>query len=412
MESPLSSLPAPSLRTSLPIGGGRRSVSFLLVLALAHAGGVIGYLPLLTLLLPVKVEALAGEARIGVLTACVIAGALAASLSNVLFGWLSDRSVARGGTRRPWIIAGLVGLALSYIVVALASAAATIVIGVVLFQIAVNAVLAPFFAIMAEEVPDSQKGVAGGLLALANPVASGFSAILVAAAFLGEAGRFVAVPAAVLVCCMPLLLTRARIAEGVAEAEQARPSARDLATAWSARLLVQVAGNVQSLYLLYYFESVAQHETPLALAGQVGQLLAIAYAVPLPVAVLVGRLSDRTGRRKPFLFAAAALATVGLAGMALAGSWAEGAIAFGFYAVGSAVFLALHSAFAMQLLPSARHRGRDLGLLNLTNTLPALLGPLLAWSLATPRDFSPLMLSLAGLTFCGGLLVLRAKGRA
>ena len=59
----------------------------------------------------------------------------------------------------------------------------------------------------------------------------------------------------------------------------------------------------------------------------------------------------------------------------------------------------------MQLLPDPRHRGRDLGLINLTNTLPALIGPLLTWALATPHDFRAVMLTLAGLTLLGGLLV-------
>jgi predicted MFS family arabinose efflux permease len=74
--------------------------------------------------------------------------------------------------------------------------------------------------------------------------------------------------------------------------------------------------------------------------------------------------------------------------------------------MGSSVFLSIHSGFAMQLLPSAKNRGRDLGLINLTNTLPALLGPALAWALATPHDFGPVMLLLAALTVIGGALVL------
>ena len=73
---------------------GLRSTGFLLVFALAHVGGVVGYLPLLTLLLPIKVDAVAGAGRLGVLTAIVVAGALAASVSNIAFGWLSDRAVA------------------------------------------------------------------------------------------------------------------------------------------------------------------------------------------------------------------------------------------------------------------------------------------------------------------------------
>ncbi|MDD1450103.1 hypothetical protein NHF48_002620 [Sphingomonas sp. H160509] len=63
------------------------------------------------------------------------------------------------------------------------------------------------------------------------------------------------------------------------------------------------------------------------------------------------------------------------------------------------------------MLPNPLHRGRDLGLLNLTNTLPGLLGPTLTWALATPTDFDSVMLVLAALTLCGGGIILAARGR-
>ena len=90
-------------------------------------------------------------------------------------------------------------------------------------------------------------------------------------------------------------------------------SRRNLVTAWVARLLVQVAGNVLFTYLLFYFESVVPAETPAALAGRVARLLVIAALLPLPVVLIAGRLSDRTGQRKPILFAAATLAAPALA---------------------------------------------------------------------------------------------------
>src|ERR1051325_4336460 len=108
-----------SASPSRPARGG--STAVLVALAVAAAGGVIGYLPLLSLLLPIKIEAIAGDARLDLFTATVIAGACASSVSNVLFGWLSDRAVARGRGRRPWVLGGLLGLAASYAVVGLAS---------------------------------------------------------------------------------------------------------------------------------------------------------------------------------------------------------------------------------------------------------------------------------------------------
>ncbi len=43
-------------------------------------------------------------------------------------------------------------------------------------------------------------------------------------------------------------------------------------------------------------------------------------------------------------------------------------------------------SIAMQLLPNPGHRGHDLGILNLTNTLPAMVAPLLALALGAGED--------------------------
>lgn len=389
-----------------------RPAWFLLAFALANMGGVIAYLPLLTLLLPLKIHAIAGDARIPLLSLTAILGAIAASAANVLFGWLSDRSVARGGGRRRWVAGGLVATAASYVLVASASTAVAIVAAVVLFQVAVNAVLAPLLPIMADEVPDARKGLAAGLIALGNPVAALISALLVADERLANSTRLTVVPLLAALALLPLLLLR-----GDAGAVETAPATapllprRDLLIAAVARLLMQLATAALSLYLLYVFESIAPGERQLVLARQVGTLLTICYVIPLPLALLVGRWSDRVGRRQPFLVGAGSVAVVGLGTMALAGGTTAAAIGFATYSVGSAVFLALHSAFALQLLPDPRRRGRDLGLLNLTNTLPALLGPLLTWTLATPRDFALLLTVLAVLTALGTGTVTLVRAR-
>lgn len=390
----------------------RRSTGFLLTLALAYIGGVAGYLPLLTLLLPMKVDAVAGAGRLGVLTAIVVVGGVAASLSNIAFGWLSDRSVRRGGGRRAWLGTGVGATALSYVAIAVATSPAGLILAVSLFQVSVNAVLAPLLAIMAEEVPDAQKGMAGGLLAMANPVASALAAAMTTTARLGDVARLAIVPVVVAACSIPLLRTRARPVVLPAPTQLKRAILRrDLALAWTARLLVQIAGSALFVYLFYYLESVAPAVAPVTIAARMGTVMIAAYTVPLSIAVLVGRFADRSGRTKPFLFAASIVAAVGLVGMAAAYDFTSGAVAFCIYTAGASVFLALHASFAMQLLPDPRHRGRDLGVLNLTNTLPGLLGPALTWSLATPKDFHAVMLVLAALTLCGGLIILAARGR-
>src|SRR3546814_15145166 len=67
--------------------------------------------------------------------------------------------------------------------------------------------LAPRYTMMADEVPDHQKGVAGGLLTLASPIGSALAAVPVATG-LGEDGRFALVCGFVAICVVPLLLVR------------------------------------------------------------------------------------------------------------------------------------------------------------------------------------------------------------
>lgn len=381
-----------------------------MIFALANVGGVAAYLPLLTLLLPLKIEALGKGDHIGVFTACVTAGAVAASLSNILFGWLSDRAVSRGRGRRTWMAGGLAATAASYAALTLSATPLQIVAGVVAFQCAVNALLAPMHAIMSEEVPDAQKGMLGGLLALGSPAASALATLLVGWNTLPDAARFMLVPTAVAACTLPLLVGRARLAVAPPAPHLREPApTRDLAVAGIARLLVQIAAAVTQAYLIYYFESLVDDPHRAALPARIGHLLTIAFLLPLPIALVLGRVSDVMRRRKPVLLTAAAVAAAGLAGMALARDWSSGAVAFSVYTAGSAAFVALHAAFSMQLLPDPQHRGRDLGLLNLANTLPSLLGPPLTWMLATPRDFSAAMLALAVLTLCGGLTMLGVR---
>lgn len=388
-----------------------RPTGFLMIYSLAYAGGVVAYLPLLGFLLPIKIEALARDSRIDVLTICVIGGAVAASLSNILFGILSDRSRRRGGGRRRWIAGGVVATAASYTAIVLADTPAVIAGAVVVFQIAVNMMLAPMGAILADEVPDTHKGLAGALLSVGAPAASALSALLVGTA-MGEGGRLAVVGTVMALCVVPLLMTPRRTVVALQATVPPALAKTDLAIIWAARLAVQVAGNAVTLYLLYYFQTIQPGSSAGQLGARAGQLLTISLIAAVPVALVMGRVSDRWQRRKPPLILAAILAALGLAGMASANDWTTAAAALIVYQVGSATFVALLSGFAILLLPSPDHHGRDLGLINLTNTLPGLLGPVLAWLLATPDDFGPLFLLLAALTAGGGLSLLAVRGRS
>lgn len=380
------------------------------ICALGYAAAVSCYLPLLTLLLPLRVEAIAPASRFGVLAAASIAGAVVAAGTNILFGALSDRSIARGGTRRGWIAAGLAATLASYAAIARVETAAGVVVAVMLFQAAMNLLLAPLLALIAEEIPDARKGYAAGLLAGAHPAAALLCALLVAVGPGSMGGRLAAIGAIAAAGLLPLLLSVP--GEGRSPPLPPVPAAsRDLVVAWGARLAFQIAGGVLFVYLLYVMEAFADGGDPAALSARIAGLMATANLLPLPVTLVLGRFSDRLRQRKPFIVATAALAAAGLAAMASADAWRGAAIGYGLYAIGNGAFLALQIGFVMELLPNPRHRGRDLGFVNLANTIPALIGPALTWWLATPGSPALLLLSLAALSLAGGLAMLAVRSR-
>lgn len=384
-----------------------RGDRFLLLFALANAGGVVAYLPLLTLLLPAKVAAVAGEARIEWLGAATLAGAVAASLANIVFGWASDVA----GTRRLWASAGLCLTVASYVPLHLAASPAALVAAVAAFQVALNMLLAPLAAWASDSVPDRRKGLLGGIIGAGAPAGALAGVVATLPALGGEGLRLATVCALAIVLTGPILLLGSPpppcpVASGLSR----RPTGHDFALLMIARLLSQVAGNVMLGFLYYYFHGLGGAPSQ----ADVARLAAMAVLLAFPIALVVGRLSDRLGPRKPFLVAAAVVAAFGLVLMAFQAKLAPAAVGYALFGCGNAVFLALQSSYAMQLLPSPARRGRDLGVLNLANTLPAIVAPLLAIWLVPGRGFGALLATTAGLMLlaAGCTLLVRRDAQA
>ncbi len=83
---------------------------FISLYTLSYAGGALLFLAPLLVSLALKVNDLVGiddaPKNLALVTGV---GSLLAIVSNPLFGRLSDRTTARMGMRRPWMLAGLAG---------------------------------------------------------------------------------------------------------------------------------------------------------------------------------------------------------------------------------------------------------------------------------------------------------------
>ena len=385
---------------------------FLLLYALAAAGGAVGYVPLLSILLPVRVSLLAGGEALHWLAWITFGGAIAASLANIGFGWLSDRS----GNRTYWVAAGLIMTCLLLVAIGRVERFAVLLTLVVVWQITLNMLLSPLAAWAGDCVPDRQKGLLGGLLSFSPALGALCGALVTLPGLASAPMRLVWVAAIVAAMVAPVLLFgRPRpmphlMPGGAGAARQSRDAAPPdgpiraryaVVRMWFSRLLVQIAESAMFAFLYYWLRSIV----PGLQDNISATIFSIVLAAAIPLTLLIGRWSDRRDRPLVPLVATSIAAVAGLLLMASAHGLVSAVAGYALFGLTASIFLALHSSQTLRVLPRPADRGRDLGLFNLTNTVPSLIMPWLTLMLVPSFGFSGLFLLLAALVTLASLLL-------
>jgi MFS family permease len=175
---------------------------------------------------------------------------------------------------------------------------------------------------------------------------------------------------------------------------------RDFSYALASRVLIMTAFSLVQGYLLLYLQQLAM--THAGVSGRpeaaFANLAALATAANLACAVAGGVVSDRVGRRNWFVFAAGMVMATGILILAGANSWAGLQAGSLVYGCGAGLFYAVDLALIVQVLPSLQNAGKDLGIVNLSNTLPQAIAPLIALTLLGETGLSFRALFLCGAT--------------
>ncbi|MFD9092197.1 MFS transporter [Streptomyces collinus] len=347
------------------------------------------------------------------------AGAVVSLLANPLFGALSDRTTARHGRRKPWIVAGAAGGALALLLLAGAGGPWTMALGWCLVQLTLNAAFAAVTAAVPDRVPRPQRGAVGGWLGAAQMlgVVGGTGLATVAG---GTGAGYAACAVFTAVGVLPYVLRHRdlRLAPKDRPAWAWRSFAAgfwlsprrypDLGWAWLTRFLINLSNGLVLLYLLYYLRDRLHHPDP----GRGVLILTAVNGLTLTATVVAGGIwSDRVGRRKPFVVWSGVLMAVATAALAGWQTWPGAVVAAALLGVGFGVFTSVDFALMTDVLPRALDRGRDLGVINVANALPQVAAPALAAPVVTYLGgYRVLYLVAAVIGLAGSLLVGRIRG--
>lgn len=401
--------------------------NFIAAYTLAQIGAFLSFQPLLQVLLPLKAGAIDPANKAVVLSQVTFYGAIVASVANLLAGAISDRTTSRFGRRRPGIVVGALGAALAYLAIMQAKTPLALIGGIILFQLTFNLCFSALVAVMPDRVPDHQKGLVAAFQSLGNPIGTAAGAVLIGGVLVTESSRYATISAVLLLGLAPLVLgfkdpplpkadappfDLAGFLRGLWVDPREHP---DFAFAWLGRFMVLVALSLIQSYMLYFLQD-AMGYSRLFPGQRAEQGLAILTAVStlsnVALALAGGVLSDRLKRRKLFACGAAFTMALAMAVFSLSPQWPVMVAAYAVLGCGAGCFYAVDIAMVTQVLPSQRDTGKDLGVINLANTLPQALAPALAvWALGpTHLNFHLLFLTAASLAMAGGLAILPIRG--
>ena len=370
------------------IASRRAGWGFIAIYAAAYAGTWLALLTPIMVTLALRARQLAPESAQYWLSLVLAIGALFALFGNPLFGWLSDRTTSAWGMRRPWLIGGALGGALSLWLVASAPSMPWVLVGWCLAQLSFNAVLAPLAALLPDHVPAVRRGTVAGIISITTPLGQ-VGGTYLTRALSGDMTAMLLIPAAVCIVLVVMLASvlpdrrlsreHAPQASGFAFLSSLKPKdAPDFVWVCAGRFFLILCMSFLTAYQPFFLMSrlgfSAQDVPDFVFRSTLVQSTAVVLA-----GLIAGRLSDLTGRRKPFVIGAALACAAGSWLIAMAPSYGAFLAGIALFGVGLGGYLSVDFALVTDVLPNKENdAAKDLGLFNIASALPQSIAPVIA----------------------------------
>ncbi|MBT2501721.1 MFS transporter [Curtobacterium sp. ISL-83] len=405
------------------VATARVSNWYIAAIGLAQFGIFIAILSPVMVSMQLKAQVLNPDNPAAVLAVVLPIGTIGAVIGNPLWGMLSDRTRTRWGRRRPWLLGGSIVLALGLAWVSVAPDVTTLAIAWLVCQLGSNAAFAALVANFADNVPEHQRGKASSVLGLAQNV-SILAGTYVAAWFAWSLPLVFILPGLFGVLCVVVyvIVTPDRLPENrpkpfrfttLVSTFWTNPIRNpDFGFAWWSRFLITLASFLFTTFRLLYMEDHLKLPTSAAVpAVATGVLI---YTIALFVAIAFsGWLSDKLNRRKVFVAGSTLLFGVGLVVLAFANDVGHFYVAEGIMGFAFGIYVAVDNALIVDVLPDPEKPGKDLGVINIANSLPQSFGAaigLFFLSIGGGTQNYPALLWAAGIiALIGAVVVLPIK---
>ncbi len=341
-----------------------------------------------TILLAFQVQGIDRPNKAADLALITAIGALFAMVAQPIAGMLSDRTRSRFGRRAQWMVAGTVVGGLALVGMGLGNTIVQLLIAWIIVQVAYNVAQGPLSAIMPDRTPTTVRGTFSSFAGIGLMVGSVAGQIVGSTLFRHIFGAYLLMAGLALIVLV-LFVVFNPDADNRAVPRPAFKLGDFLRTFWvsprrhpdffwgfTGRLLLYVGYFLVSGYLLYVLEdyiglghNAAGWIPFLGVATLIGIVASIAIAGPL---------SDRLHRRKVFVVVAAVLVAMALV-IPFFSPTLPAMFVFALVSgLGFGAYQAVDTALVSEILPARDSFAKDLGIVNVAQTLPQTVAPALA----------------------------------
>lgn len=324
-------------------------------------------------------------------------GSVFALVSNLVFGALSDHCHSRFGKRTPFIVVGGFICGAAFWSTSVATTLPMIVASWCVLQIGLNCMLAPAVAVLSDRIPLNKRGTLSAFYG-GGATAGQSVGTIIGTQFLSNPvpGFVIGTVSWLLTGILAIIIwpreKSAALADGEKKKEELNlvsllkmfvpptKNCRNFYLALVGRLLLIFGYFCVNGYQLYILEKYIG--LPVAEAGAVlSSMSVVIMVVSLISSLTSGAISDKIGARKPIIAVATLLIAVGIAAPWILKS-VMGMYGFALLSgLGYGIYSSVDQALNVDVLPSKEEAGKDLGILNIANTIGQILGPIVTSSI-------------------------------
>lgn len=387
------------------------------------------YIVAVSLFLPAIIQQIDAPNKIKWVALFSTCGMITAAISNMLAGYLSDRTHSKYGKRTPWIIGGALAFMITMILASIAQSILYLLIIWIIGQIALNFIVAPMVAWI-DMAPEEGKGTAssvyGGLgMALGNNGFTIFGAMLLGQFRLGFVVFGVIIFAGTLLAALivrePSNLNVAENISGEKNKKDEKFSVKNLSKifpAWhigrdyylalSGKIFQGIGNFAVTGYMLYIMTDFLGKNT----AGA-QEMIQIVNTIMLIFGIAMGLLAGPLSDKYKLLKYPIALSTIFLAIGALSIFFLRNNLSvwiYGFAAgLGMGIWNSLDNLLNLKVIPDKDRVAFFLGVYNLGNTVTQALAPILAVLVIALFGFSSVFIISFVSALLGGICVMFIK---